>query len=862
MNNYIFRTLALCMLLLLFSLILQAQSQGNVYEYLDGNQVKARVTNSADMFWDLNSSPSYEVPIGSGKHSAFASAIWLGGLDPSGNLHVSAQTYRQQGTDFSTGPYRSTGQYADGLQYSSSYEVLQVLSLTNGKIVFTGQSEIQLFDPANGSVVTFSNPNGNSSTRTVELANGDILVYGNGIFPQPAPYIIIDGTSFTGTPSITPSVYPGPASATLLPNGEVLLAGGFGCTRFDPVNQVELTTPPMNQARFRGSAMIRPDGKVFVAGGSTSQSGTGGAVSGTQLYDPVTNTWSTGPNMSIQRLGNPIVALNSGEWMLAGGNGNFGDVDHYDPNTGTMVQAATLDVRMQGFTANVRTNGDVVVATRDLSGDGRHLFVYTPGQNTVVVEPLNSLGSLGTVLPNGNLFVEYSNGNFREIDLNTLERLDQPWEKIWKVTQAQIDQFRADQAVGAVNFAFYPDIETWPAHGDTSLGELPDQAPYIDVNNDGNYDPLNDGDYPCIKGDQALWWTYNDDAEPNTETGGDPLGVQVKTMAYAYDCDGPCPTPGLDHATFYQYTIVNPTSTSYSNVYLGYWLDTDIGNFVDDYIGCDTALGLGFSYNGDANDDPPTGYGTNPPALGSMFLSTPGGGGMTNFMSYENDFSLRGNPETASHYYGYMQSFWKDGTQLVDNGQNGYSPTAPGPVTNYALPGDAGFCGGPGSGWSDLSAGNPPFDRRYLQSYGPFNLNAGGVVTFEVAVIWARGFYNDNLGSVCELKKVADSLPGWFDVQLGCNPSVVNITEPVFNPEVNIFPNPTQNLTTVAFGEPLAREMELSVIDPLGRNISTRQLMSGSQRIELSTSSLADGVYLLKFQDGEHGFARKLVVRH
>lgn len=858
MKNYIFRTLSLCILVTLMGSQLQAQSQGNVYEFLDGNQVRARVNNSADMFWDLTCSPSYEVPVqadpASKRHSAFASSIWLGGMDQAGGLHVSAQTYRQTGTDFSPGAYRSSGQYQDGISHNTGFEVQQVLALTNGKILYTGPTEIQIFDPTNGASVVALNPNGSSVTRAIELSNGDILVYGNGLIYNSDPLILLDGTNYVPTTSISMANNVGGYGATLLPNGEVLFTGLNGTTRFDPVNQVELTTAPMIQGRYNSSTEIRPDGKVFVAGGSTNPFGTGQLLASTELYDPATDSWTAGPTMSAGRINFPIVELNSGEWMLAAGSPLLGGtfVDHYDPNLGTMTLAATLEPNFGTFTATVRGTGEVLIATDDENCPAHNVFLYTPGQNTIQEVPITGTTGLGSVLPNGNLFIEQNPNVFQEIDVNTLKHVDQPWEKIWKVTQGQIDQFRADQSVGATNFLFYPDIETWPAHGNTALGELADQAPFVDVNNDGVYDPLNDGDYPCIKGDQALWWTFNDDATPNLETGGDPFGVQVKTMAYAYDCDGPCPAPWLDHTTFYQYTIVNPTTTNYSDVYLGFWMDCDIGNYADDAIGCDTSLGIGFAYNGDADDETASGYGLNPPALGSKFVQTPNGGEMTNFISYENDFSTHGNPEIAAHYYGYMRSKFKDGSQLVD-----YVTSAP---TNYIYTGDPGFCGGPGNGGS-VGLGQP-FDRRYLQSYGPFNLNAGDEVTFEVALIWARGFYNDNWGSVCELKNATDSIQAWFEVQPSCNPSVVGSPEPVATNEVTVFPNPTQGTAFVAFGEPLRHAIQMQVLDPLGRMIYAKQLMTGTQRTELSTMDLSNGVYLLKFQDGKRGFTRKLVVRH
>ncbi len=79
---------------------------------LDVNNVRAILLNGGDMFWDIfdTRNAGYEIPKGSGKHSSFASAISMSGLDAGGNLLTAAQTYRQRGNDFWPGPLNSQGQ--------------------------------------------------------------------------------------------------------------------------------------------------------------------------------------------------------------------------------------------------------------------------------------------------------------------------------------------------------------------------------------------------------------------------------------------------------------------------------------------------------------------------------------------------------------------------------------------------------------------------------------------------------------------------------------------------------------------------------------------------------------------------------
>ncbi|MEZ4847898.1 MAG: T9SS type A sorting domain-containing protein [Bacteroidia bacterium] len=69
-----------------------------------------------------------------------------------------------------------------------------------------------------------------------------------------------------------------------------------------------------------------------------------------------------------------------------------------------------------------------------------------------------------------------------------------------------------------------------------------------------------------------------------------------------------------------------------------------------------------------------------------------------------------------------------------------------------------------GTGWTEANADNPTNqDRRFLQSAGPFTLEAGAVNEIVTGVVWARGFYNDQFGSVCELLKADRIAQALFD---------------------------------------------------------------------------------------------------
>jgi hypothetical protein len=76
------------------------------HAFLDTNQVSAMIHTDNIKHWDIYESadPAYEVPKGSGAKATYATALWIGGLDNSNQLHIAAETYRQNGRDFWPGP--------------------------------------------------------------------------------------------------------------------------------------------------------------------------------------------------------------------------------------------------------------------------------------------------------------------------------------------------------------------------------------------------------------------------------------------------------------------------------------------------------------------------------------------------------------------------------------------------------------------------------------------------------------------------------------------------------------------------------------------------------------------------------------
>jgi hypothetical protein len=114
-------------------------------------------------------------------------------------------------------------------------------------------------------------------------------------------------------------------TATLLPNGKVLVAGGW--EGFNPFTSAELyepssgmwsTTDSLNTARVLHTATLLPNGKVLVAGGLDSS---GEPSASAELYNPALGTWTATGSLNTARREHTASLLLNGMVLVAGGRG-------------------------------------------------------------------------------------------------------------------------------------------------------------------------------------------------------------------------------------------------------------------------------------------------------------------------------------------------------------------------------------------------------------------------------------------------------------------------------------------------------------------------------------------------------------
>ncbi|MFA6129141.1 MAG: hypothetical protein WC699_17715, partial [Bacteroidales bacterium] len=389
------------------------------------------------------------------------------------------------------------------------------------------------------------------------------------------------------------------------------------------------------------------------------------------------------------------------------------------------------------------------------------------------------------------------------------------YDKHFALTRYQVDAFRAwynaDAATRARDYKGYsiPEvINNWPAHGDVAMGYTFNLAPFWDNNDDGFYNPA-DGDYPfydldgilpCgttrelrrprLYGDQTLWWVYNDRGNIHQVPNGEAIGMEIHGQGFEFSTND-----ALNDMTFYNYALINRSTYTLVETYFGVYADSDLGYWMDDYVGCHVSNGLGYTYNGDLVDGGGENYayGANPPAIGIDFFEGPyqDPNGKDDCSSYDsqlnlicNDCILNGNinglnfqdgivdnerwgmrrflyyggagplgdPDIPSDYYNYLRGYWKDNERMRYGGNAHPSGGGTGPFADFMFPGDSDPCGWGQGGikmpvWTEETAGNEPADRRQVQSSGPFVLEPGAVNDITVGIVWARSFEGGLLAS-------------------------------------------------------------------------------------------------------------------
>ncbi|HEX8819042.1 MAG TPA: kelch repeat-containing protein, partial [Archangium sp.] len=236
--------------------------------------------------------------------------------------------------------------------------------------------------------------------EAVLLKNGDVLSVGGTNIKTTRLF-----NPATSTWSITAHTDPGWSTtrrdhtATLLPNGYVLVAGGKNgrpdatSTVYDPVNKTWTSTGNMNQARKEHTATLLPNGQVLVVGGDIDNLG---AVTATaELYNPSSGTWTPTSGLRTGRRLHTATLLPDGRVLVAGGYGasknRLATAEVFDSSTGLWAAVADMGTGRVEHTATLLPNGRVLVAGGDTSNIAKGASVEVFDSMTGTWTPTGSM---------------------------------------------------------------------------------------------------------------------------------------------------------------------------------------------------------------------------------------------------------------------------------------------------------------------------------------------------------------------------------------------------------------------------------------------------------------------------------------
>jgi hypothetical protein len=214
-----------------------------------------------------------------------------------------------------------------------------------------------------------------SHTATL-LNNGSVLIaggFGNGVIGTGELYSWQSG-QFTATGSLVVPRYF--HTATLLPNGMVLIAGGntdgstpTGAELYNPGSGTFTTTPgDLNTGRYAHTATLLNNGLVLIAGGMDVN---GNALKTAELYNPATGTFAVAPStMNAARYLHIATLLNDGTVLIVGGGvpcagcgtTPLAEAEIYNPATETFTTVGGLNVARYYHTATLLNDGEVLIA--------------------------------------------------------------------------------------------------------------------------------------------------------------------------------------------------------------------------------------------------------------------------------------------------------------------------------------------------------------------------------------------------------------------------------------------------------------------------------------------------------------------
>ncbi len=412
-------------------------------------------------------------------------------------------------------------------------------------------------------------------------------------------------------------------------------------------------------------------------------------------------------------------------------------------------------------------------------------------------------------------------------------------------------------------------------------------APYFDADSNGIYEPDPNGnriygetgeDIPGINGShQTLFIAYLDSSSYNLYESL-PIGLEVHETYWAYAITG-----GLANVIYkkvdliYKGTPLSESNSTIDSMFIAQWADTDAGEGVNDFAGCDTVQNLGYVYNSTAQDAAYGSIGLAPAAVGYNFLygvsrytgnptdsavfnlawhkgykyANPNP--MSSFIYYKEGQGIEYNYTGTLKFYNLLKGLSSDGTPFPDTIADNK------PHGTYLLSGD------PVEGTGKLDGNyDPAGDRRIIIVNGPFDLKLGDTAEVVIALVGGLGG-SDHLNNVTIMKQNAETAQNTFYNQLPLT-GIEDKNNQIIVDKFQLFqnyPNPFNPSTKIRYTIGSRQLVTLKIYDVLGKEIKTlvnEEKPAGSYELEFNASELSSGVYFYRIQADKFTSAKKLVL--
>jgi hypothetical protein len=315
-------------------------------------------------------------------------------LLPDGTVLVSGGMSREEGDFFNTTEIYDpdTRSFLPGPQMQSRRAGHTSTVLSDGRVLLTGGvgylKSAEIYDPSDGTFTRVGNmAEGRIGHTATLLADGRVLIVGGEFRPSAEIFDPLTN-SFKQTADMgTPRVY---HTATLLDDGRVLIVGGhrgrvpdievFSSTEiFDPLTGTFSPSDSMEVARHQHEAVKLPDGRVLVMGGS-DQRERAGRYRSAEVYDPEVGEFVAVGDMSARRfkINGSAVVLENGNALVAGGADRL---EVFNARHGSFSQAGgAIGSELSDATATLLDDGRVLI----LGGDPKDPESYA---NAWLYEP-------------------------------------------------------------------------------------------------------------------------------------------------------------------------------------------------------------------------------------------------------------------------------------------------------------------------------------------------------------------------------------------------------------------------------------------------------------------------------------------